>query len=209
MHYLEQGFGTVPANKTSMKWLISILFISLISSPQLAGLQLDDAGFVFNSEHHRKQFTETRKFITHRHKDILNLHLRAFDNGQEFIHRILLRELPKKRRNLAKPMAKKIFDLSARYQVDPIFVLAIIKNESHYHPYAIGTVGEIGLMQIRPSTAKWITKKLGMKWHGRKSLFDPMVNIEIGMAYLHYLKKDLGHERLVYLAENNITIIQI
>jgi soluble lytic murein transglycosylase-like protein len=41
-----------------------------------------------------------------------------------------------------------------RVGIDPALVDAVIKVESDYQPEAIGASGEIGLMQVLPSTAK-------------------------------------------------------
>lgn len=56
---------------------------------------------------------------------------------------------------------------------------AVVKIESNYNPKARGSAGEIGLMQIKPATARM------MGYRGsNKGLFDPEVNIRFGMKYL-------------------------
>lgn len=56
---------------------------------------------------------------------------------------------------------------------------AVIKVESNYRVDARGSAGEIGLMQIKPSTARM------MGYSGSvKALYDPENNIKYGMAYL-------------------------
>ena len=39
---------------------------------------------------------------------------------------------------------------SERYGVDKTLILAVIQVESGFDPYAIGGIGEVGLMQLRP-----------------------------------------------------------
>jgi soluble lytic murein transglycosylase-like protein len=56
---------------------------------------------------------------------------------------------------------------------------AVIRVESDYDPTAIGNVGEIGLMQVRPSTAAM----LGFKGTAEE-LAQPDVNIHFGVTYL-------------------------
>jgi hypothetical protein len=56
---------------------------------------------------------------------------------------------------------------------------AVIRVESDYDPTAIGKVGEIGLMQVRPSTAAM----LGFKGTAGE-LAEPEVNIHFGVTYL-------------------------
>ena len=56
---------------------------------------------------------------------------------------------------------------------------AVIRVESNYRPNARGSAGEIGLMQIKPATARM------MGYSGSaKGLFDPETNIKFGMKYL-------------------------
>jgi soluble lytic murein transglycosylase-like protein len=56
---------------------------------------------------------------------------------------------------------------------------AVVRVESNYDPTVIGGVGEIGLMQIRPSTAAM----LGFKGSAEE-LAKPEVNIHYGVIYL-------------------------
>jgi hypothetical protein len=56
---------------------------------------------------------------------------------------------------------------------------AVAMVESNYHVGALGDVGEIGLMQILPSTARM----LGFAGTSR-DLADPATNIRYGVAYL-------------------------
>ncbi len=78
---------------------------------------------------------------------------------------------------------------SNRAGLDPLFVVAIIQQESRFKADIVGSHGEIGLMQIRPKTAAWIAKKNNMDGSESESLFNPDVNIKIGILYLGYLNK--------------------
>ncbi|WP_421925878.1 lytic transglycosylase domain-containing protein [Neoaquamicrobium sediminum] len=56
---------------------------------------------------------------------------------------------------------------------------AVVRIESNYRPNARGRAGEIGLMQIKPATARM------MGYSGSaKGLYDPETNIRYGMKYL-------------------------
>ena len=56
---------------------------------------------------------------------------------------------------------------------------AVVFSESTYKPNALGAAGEIGLMQLRPSTARL------MGYSGnRDALYKPETNIAYGMKYL-------------------------
>lgn len=69
-------------------------------------------------------------------------------------------------------------------------LLAVMAKESNFNPSVIGRAGEVGLMQVKPSTAKWIMNKVGRESMG--SLSDPTKNILTGMSYLSWLTKRLG-----------------
>lgn len=56
---------------------------------------------------------------------------------------------------------------------------AVIEIESNFRPNVRGQAGEIGLMQIKPATAR------GIGFNGTtKELFEPETNIKYGMKYL-------------------------
>lgn len=76
----------------------------------------------------------------------------------------------------------------AQNKVEPALIAAMMTVESGGRADAVGAAGEIGLMQILPSTAEWfggITVP---------ELRDPAVNIEYGSAYLGYcIDRNEGH----------------
>ncbi|WHO74943.1 lytic transglycosylase domain-containing protein [Rhizobium sp. BT03] len=66
-----------------------------------------------------------------------------------------------------------------QYNVPVALATAVIRIESNFNPNARGSHGEIGLMQIKPATARM------MGYSGSaKGLFDPETNIKYGMKYL-------------------------
>ncbi|MEP9371824.1 transglycosylase SLT domain-containing protein [Mesorhizobium sp. KR1-2] len=68
---------------------------------------------------------------------------------------------------------------AAAYGVPAQLAHAVIKVESNYRANARGGAGEIGLMQIKPATARM------MGYNGSASgLFNPETNIKYGMKYL-------------------------
>lgn len=72
-----------------------------------------------------------------------------------------------------------ISNFAREYGVPVDLAHAIVTVESNYYPKALGGSGEIGLMQIKPATAR------GMGYSGSKQgLFNPETNIRFGMKYL-------------------------
>ena len=71
--------------------------------------------------------------------------------------------------------------LCDEYGVDYGMVKAVIQTESNWNHRAISSVGAIGLMQILPKTAmsEFNTPK--------DDLFDPYVNVTVGIKYLSHL----------------------
>jgi soluble lytic murein transglycosylase len=109
----------------------------------------------------------------------------------------------------ADAIALAIMTESRRFDFDPLIVMSVIQTESGFAATKRGRHGEIGLMQIKPSTARWIAAKTGLPWKGSKTLENPEVNIRMGTAYLVFLKKIflqkdfILHHRL-YLAAYNM-----
>jgi soluble lytic murein transglycosylase-like protein len=71
-------------------------------------------------------------------------------------------------------------------------VLAVIRTESGFHNFARSEVGALGLMQIMPATGKGIAKEMNLAWHGPATLFEPLVNVKLGIRYLRELYDRYG-----------------
>jgi soluble lytic murein transglycosylase len=121
---------------------------------------------------------------------------------------ILKKYLPKAYDRDSYAISRAIIAQARKYQLDPLVVTAVIAGESSFNPRAIGSVGEIGLMQVRPETGQWIARMLHWRWQGRSSLLDPITNIRYGTAYLSYLRqffRDKGYmSEHLYLAAYNM-----
>jgi soluble lytic murein transglycosylase-like protein len=72
-----------------------------------------------------------------------------------------------------------IADEAAANGVPPALVDAVVRIESRYNPAAVGRVGEIGLMQVRPKTAEL----LGFRGTSAE-LAQPQTNLRYGVGYL-------------------------
>ena len=73
--------------------------------------------------------------------------------------------------------------LCDEYGVDYEMVKAVIQTESSWDHKAVSKSGAIGLMQILPSTA-WDEFKTP-----KEDLFDPYVNVTVGIKYLFHLNQ--------------------
>lgn len=86
-----------------------------------------------------------------------------------------------------------------RFHVEKSLVLAVIYCESSFVKDKVSYAGAVGLMQIMPSTAKYVCEMLGKNEY---DLFDEKDNIEIGVKYLSYLFEKYKSEEYVLYAYN-------
>jgi soluble lytic murein transglycosylase len=121
-----------------------------------------------------------------------------------FVRQWTTRALKPKFKKLTKVISETVLRESERNGFDPVFLMAVIENESSFNPRAVGPVGEIGLMQVTAETGKWISGKFKFKWHGKKTLLDPQANIRIGAAYLGLLREQFDNHSRLYLAAYNM-----
>jgi soluble lytic murein transglycosylase len=112
--------------------------------------------------------------------------------------------LPKKFKKDARNITQAIIKESQKHSLDPYFVMAMIAGESSFNPVAVGPVGEIGLMQLRPATGEWMAEKINFQWKGDATLRDPVANIKLGTAYIAWLREKFHHHGQLYLAAYNM-----
>ncbi|WP_088239489.1 transglycosylase SLT domain-containing protein [Calothrix rhizosoleniae] len=97
------------------------------------------------------------------------------------------------------------FDLiqswSGKRQLNPLLVTALMRQESRFEPKIKSTAKATGLMQVLPSTAKWIAEK--EKLDKTPNLEDPDGNILLGTWYLDHTHKQYGDNSLLAIASYN------
>ncbi|WOC26325.1 transglycosylase SLT domain-containing protein [Pseudoalteromonas sp. N1230-9] len=95
---------------------------------------------------------------------------------------------------------KDVFEsYSNRNHIDMAWSIAISRRESSFAPDARSHANAYGLMQLLPSTAKYINRSTV----SRRKLFHPKTNIRLGSEYLKYLKKkNRGNEILATASYN-------
>lgn len=105
----------------------------------------------------------------------------AFDRGSEVYKTTSSAKTTKQGKVSARraELSKLVSKVAKKHGVPVALAKAVVTVESNYNPRARGGVGEVGLMQIRPSTAR------GMGFRGTvKALYTPQINLEWGMRYL-------------------------
>ncbi|MCU0608615.1 MAG: transglycosylase SLT domain-containing protein [Chitinispirillaceae bacterium] len=89
-----------------------------------------------------------------------------------------------------------------KQNLDPMFVLAVIRQESGFDPDIRSRAGAIGLMQIMPATCRALAKELREPF-STDSLSRPFVNIRYGTYYLRKLLDQFDNSELLALASYN------
>ena len=88
-------------------------------------------------------------------------------------------------------------------ELQPSFILAVIMAESSFDQYAQSRAGAQGLMQLMPPTAKDMAERMGLTDFQPEHVWNPEVNIAIGVFYLNLLKDRYdGNLDLVLAAYN-------
>jgi soluble lytic murein transglycosylase-like protein len=91
----------------------------------------------------------------------------------------------------------------ARVQnLEPSLVVAVIEVESAGYHLAVSHVGAMGLMQLLPSTGKELAAQMNIEWKGPDTLFDPLINVRLGTAYLRQLADQFGSVHTALAAYN-------
>jgi soluble lytic murein transglycosylase-like protein len=86
--------------------------------------------------------------------------------------------------------------------LDPNLVVAVIEVESAGYHLAVSHVGAMGLMQLLPSTGKELAAQMNIEWKGPDTLFDPIINVRLGTAYLRQLADRFGSVHTALAAYN-------
>jgi soluble lytic murein transglycosylase len=81
--------------------------------------------------------------------------------------------------------------VAKKYDVDPYLLAAVARTESGFDPQAQSHAGAVGLMQLLPTTAEWVTSLDSWKGPEDPALTDPKDSLELGACYLAYLQRTL------------------
>jgi len=99
-------------------------------------------------------------------------------------------------------LATVIYEEATRYNHDPKLILALIATESSFKNASVSERGAKGLMQLMPYVAEAIAQELGIEWTGDHNLFDPVINVKLGIYYLSRLTDDFKNPGLALTAYN-------
>lgn len=92
------------------------------------------------------------------------------------------------------PFGGIIYDEAMKNNLAPEMLAAVVHTESSFVPTARSTRGAVGLMQLVPSTGRWM---------GADNLDDPAQNIQAGAKYLRYLTDRFAGDQQKAIAAYN------
>jgi len=92
---------------------------------------------------------------------------------------------------------------SASRGVDKYLVAALIREESRFHPQAKSSASARGLMQLIPSTARQMGRRLGFPSFSVEELYRPQLNIELGVEHLRELLEEFQGNLFAAIASYN------
>ena len=80
-------------------------------------------------------------------------------------------------------------------RIDPFFVYSVMRQESIFNFLISSPVGACGLLQIMPATGKMLAGKENIaEWFDPQMLFNPYMNIRLGIRYLVDLKAEYSDD---------------
>ena len=93
-----------------------------------------------------------------------------------------------------------IIQCAKEENISPSLLEAVILTESKFDEKAVSHVGAVGMMQLMPDTAHWISEESGLP---SDNLASPDQNIPLGAWYLNYLLKKYHNNEVFALAAYN------
>lgn len=87
------------------------------------------------------------------------------------------------------PLKEKVAKYSQNNKIDPALTYAIIRRESAFMADARSSQGALGLMQIRPRTARSVARSMKVRYRGKRSLLQEDTNLNLGTGYLSKMLK--------------------
>ncbi|MDR1660871.1 MAG: lytic transglycosylase domain-containing protein [Azoarcus sp.] len=86
--------------------------------------------------------------------------------------------------------------------LDISWVYGVMRQESRFIIPSRSASGAQGLMQVMPTTGKWVAKKLGLYYHPGL-LRDPEMNVELGTGYMRIILDELEDNAVLAAAGYN------
>jgi soluble lytic murein transglycosylase len=101
------------------------------------------------------------------------------------------------------PYREVVQDYASQLDLDEAWIYGLVRQESRFAHTARSTAGASGLMQLMPSTARWVAKRLGLSGHHAKLTATADSNIVLGTYYLRQMMDSLDNQMVLASAGYN------
>jgi len=98
------------------------------------------------------------------------------------------------------PFMAEVEKWSEQRHLNPLLVIALIRQESRFEPTIRSGVGATGLMQLMPSTAAWIAPQIKLS---KYQLKNPSDNIQLGTWFLDHTHQTYKDNSMLAVASYN------
>ena len=88
-------------------------------------------------------------------------------------------------------------------RIDPFFVYSVMRQESIFDYQITSPAGACGLLQIMPATGKMLAKQESLETFDPSQLYNPYMNIRLGIRYLVDLKAQYSDDYMYVLGNYN------
>ncbi len=127
----------------------------------------------------------------------------------------LKRSYPDYGQTLPEEMSREVWDVfyplkwwtnikeeAKRHNLDPYQIAGLIRQETVFNAMAKSRANALGVMQLLPSTAKAVARSNNIGSITSNDLFNPNLNIQLGVAYVKQLQNEFGRFEYVAAAYN-------
>lgn len=87
--------------------------------------------------------------------------------------------------------------------LEEAWVYGLMRQESRFVTIAKSTVGAAGLMQIMPSTARWVARKMGLKDYRDNMIHELDTNLKLGTFYMRNVLSSFDNDPVLASAAYN------
>ncbi len=101
------------------------------------------------------------------------------------------------------PYSQILGQQTKKRDIDPRFVLSIMRQESHFRPDVKSFAAARGLMQLIPSTAERMAKAAGNSNFDLDSLYVPETSIQLGVLHLDEIRREFSDNLYALAAAYN------
>src|SRR6056297_27007 len=174
-------------NKIIIILLLSILIFSSLQSSASESLKVEknDNDVEYNYSEVNKVQMELLKEIKKEEIEILRAEIKGINKEEKKIY-TELKDFIVDVSGLSREDSSYLIKASENIGVDPMLILSLIRVESFFDPYLVGTSGERGIGQLMANTAKPVAESIGIEYDPDK-LFEPQYNMLLFTTQFKYL----------------------